>query len=92
METKRKDDPAPLVVGRISKKSAANLGKVMDGIEREAVEEFKKRLLGTEAIEAAVTEAYVCDASRWAGRVPADVAETMIRRYVVAAIKAAEEQ
>jgi hypothetical protein len=45
-EAKRKDDPAPLVVGRISKKNAANLGWVMDGIEREAVEDFKAKLLG----------------------------------------------
>jgi len=48
--TNRKDDPAPVVVGRVKKGA---LQAIVEGLEREAVEEFKKRLLSDESVLAA---------------------------------------
>jgi hypothetical protein len=51
---KTKDDPAPVVVGRLRKD--ASLREIVEGLEREAVADFKVKLLHSVTLNAAAQE------------------------------------
>lgn len=80
--TNPKDDPAPVVVGRVKKGS---LRAIVEGLEREAVDRLIVRLLHRKTLDAA-GEVWTGDPSKMTAEERREAVKTMLK----AAIEAAE--